>query len=181
MSTTTATTIRVVRVTKIGSVDPGVASEQVLWEGADTDDLSRQFPPSEVFGADPLGHAEIEDGHIRIGYRFEQFMDGLWQKIDDPRRRHTPLSEFERAVDTENRRDFPGDFLDVCQSCGHSPCECYEDEVDDWKPPWSYCEGCGAEVEYKDPLHDARRCINCGCCAEECQCWPEDQVLIEHL
>lgn len=128
MNTTTATTIRVIEImiTDFGLYNYGLPSEiteTVEWSGTDINELSRLYPPSNVFGADPLGRSEIEDGLIRYSYRFErQSEDGSWVVIDDPRRRLTPTTEFERAADAENRRDFPGDFLDACETCGRTDC-----------------------------------------------------------
>jgi len=124
-------TIRVVTTTKTGFVDPNV-SETTVWQGTDVDKLSRQFPPSEIWGADPLGHKEIEDGWIRWDTRFERLLeDGTWEKIDDPRRRLTPLTDLEREIDAENRRLFPGDYLTDDDDDGYdSYDDSYEDDYD---------------------------------------------------
>lgn len=69
--------------------------ETVKWSGNDIDELSHVYPRSNVFGADELGHSEIEGGGIRFDYHFErQNAEGDWERIDDP------------------RRLFPGDFVD---------------------------------------------------------------------
>jgi hypothetical protein len=103
--------------------------ETIKWSGTDIKKLSRQYPPSNIFGADPLGHSEIEDGLIRYDYRFEcQTEDGSWEKIDDPRRRITPMTSLEREIDAENRRDFPGDYITSdCERCGDYGCDECED------------------------------------------------------
>ena len=109
------TTYRVNQVTTVdflqGKRD---VTTKVIWEGADLDDLSRKYPPSSVFGADPLGHNEFEDGCIRFDHEFERKAeDGAWETIPDPRtRKDKSLTAYERAIDEENRRDFPGDFYD---------------------------------------------------------------------
>lgn len=87
--------------------------EQELWKGSDTSELSKQYPPSEIFGADPLSHSEIEDGLIRFDYDFQELQEGEWVTISDPRIRHQAgLTELEREIDAENRRRYPGDFVD---------------------------------------------------------------------
>lgn len=104
--------VRVVKTMHVGSK----TEESVIWEGSDTIALSKQYPPSEIFGADELGHNEIEGGHIRWDHHFEEMThwDGVnseWVKIVDPRKRITPMTATERAIDAENRRDFPGDYM----------------------------------------------------------------------
>lgn len=176
MNTFTATTIRVIEImiTDFGLRSYGILSEiteTVKWLGTDINELSRLYPPSKVFGADPLGRSEIEDGLIRYSYRFErQSEDGSWVAIDDPRRRLTPMSEFECAVDAENRRDFPGDFLDVCQDCGRDPCECDDDRIDDYVDPPEYCADCGEEIVHDEIDHDRLLCAICKRCPAACFC-----------
>lgn len=119
---------RVVKVTtdSFGKYTQGKASDvvrEIIWQGSDTAELSRQYPPSEIFGADPLSHSEIEDGLIHFDYRFEhQVEDGSWKRIKDPRRRLTPVTTLEREIDAENRRLFPGDYEDYCPDCGYASC-----------------------------------------------------------
>ena len=136
--------IRVVSTTEIGFVDPQV-SETVIWQGQDADQLSREFPPSEIWGADPLGHKEIEDGWIRMDKRFErQLEDGTWEEIDDPRRRLTPITEYEREIDAENRQRFPGDYITVdCDRCGDYGCDECEDPYDEPDYDCDYCRDFG--------------------------------------
>lgn len=113
MTSTKNVTYRVI-VTTVNDFlsDDDSVSESIFWEGIDTDQLSRDYPPSEIFGADKLDHREIEDGYIRTDFRFErQTGDGSWEACDDPRRRITPMTAMERAIDAENRRDFPGDYI----------------------------------------------------------------------
>ena len=121
MTMTATTTYRVVSTTTVGFVDPKV-TESIKWEGTDIDELSVEYPPSSIFGADPLSHSEIEDGFIRTDHRFEHFVDGIWVEIDDPRRRLTPTTALELEIDAENRRLFPGDFDDYCVD-GHRDCD----------------------------------------------------------
>ncbi len=98
-------------------------TESVKWIGDDANSLSREYPPSDIWGADELGHSEVEDGLIRFDYRFErQLADGSWVKIDDPRARITPVTEREREIDAENRRLYPGDYFDGCDACGYEDC-----------------------------------------------------------
>lgn len=123
--------------------EPSDVTETIKWSGTDLDVLSIQYPPSQIMFADPLGHSEIEDGLIRYDYRFErQCEDGSWEKISDPRRRLTPITDHERAIDAENRRRFPGDHSfyvgEDCQ-CGQPDCsECnpngYLDYLDEPDP-----------------------------------------------
>lgn len=111
MNTTKTQQYRVVATTTVGFVDPKVTTA-VKWEGSDTDELSREFPPSDIFGADDLFQKEIEDGLISTRFTFEQQLeDGSWEEIDDPRRRLTPMTDLELVIDAENRRDFPGDYI----------------------------------------------------------------------
>lgn len=129
-------TLRVIKVTESDFVAPGAlrpeVTEQTVWEGNDVRELSRQFPPSNIMGADELGHHEIEDGWIRFDHRFERLQGGRWVKISDPRIRLDPaLTEDEEAIDAENRRLFPGDFLrpeDEYDPDDHMP-DFGEDEV----------------------------------------------------
>lgn len=106
-----ATQYRVIKI--LTAFGPGGPKEETIWEGSDIIALSKQYPPSNIFGADPLGHHEIEDGWIRWDHRFESFQDGKWTECPDPRRRiSAELSQLERDIDAENRRDFPGDYED---------------------------------------------------------------------
>lgn len=124
-------TYRVVRITTndfgpFNQTGPTQIDESVFWTGDSIEELSRAFPPSKVFGADRLGHTEIEDGLIRFDYRFEQEVDGEWVQIDDPRvRLNSALTEIEKAQDAENRRLYPGDFITEDGSCDH--CGSYHD------------------------------------------------------
>ena len=109
-------TLRVIKITESDFTASGVQkpeiTEQTVWEGNDVRELSRQFPPSNIMGADELGRHEIEDGWIRFDHRFERLQGGRWVKIGDPRVHLDPaLTETEAAIDAENRRLFPGDFL----------------------------------------------------------------------
>lgn len=89
-------------------------TEATYWEGDSVDELSEKYPPSRIFGADPLGFSSIEDGWITWRFRFEKLEEGAWAEIDDPRVRHDldVLTELEAAIDAENRRMFPGDFIE---------------------------------------------------------------------
>jgi len=134
---------------------PSKVDESIKWSGTDLDDLSRTFPPSNIFGADPLGHSEIEDGLIRYDYRFErQSEDGTWEQIDDPRRRITPMTSQEREIDAENRRLFPGDYVT-------------EDDEDDYgydDYDQYYCDNChDAGCSECDPSPDCSNCDDRGC------------------
>lgn len=167
MNDTATTAIRVVQRVKIGSD----VIEKPVWTGDDVDELSVEHPPSDIFGADSLGRTEIEDGYIITTYRFErQAKDGSWEEIDDPRRRLTPMTELEEAIEAENRRYFPGDFLDVCQDCGRDPCECDEDRMDNYERPPEYCADCKMEVVYDHTDHDREICAICNRCSVGCNC-----------
>jgi hypothetical protein len=122
------TEYRVIKTTTVGFGDEAKQTDEVVWQGSDTDELSRQYPPSEIFGADRLGHSEIEGGHIRFDCRFERLEGEAWVEIKDPRRRITPMTAVEREIDAENRRLYPGDFWDGCDSCGDPTCwgECQD-------------------------------------------------------
>jgi hypothetical protein len=113
-------TIRVIREYRTSFGDRDNISEDTLWTGNDITQLSQQYPPSDVWGADELGYAQYEDGCITQQVRFEQQLDdGSWTEIEDPRiRLDAGLSDYEREIDQENRRLFPGDYL--------------EDDEDDW-------------------------------------------------
>lgn len=143
------------------SGQPSTIDETVKWSGTELDELSRKYPPSEIFGADPLGHSEIEDGLIRHSYRFErQLSNGSWEKIDDPRRRLTPITTLEREIDAENRRLFPGDFAtdDDCGRCGGYGCEeCEDDQREELKPQ---CYECG-DVHTNPALTSDDACKSC--------------------
>lgn len=157
MSTVTTTSYRVVKTTTIGFGDDAEHKEQIVWQGTDTKVLSRQYPPSQILGADPLGHSEIEGGHIRFDYRFERLVGNEWQEIDDPRARLTPMTELEREIDAENRRLFPGDYEQ------DDPYEDYDDPYD----PGYYCEHCHDHGCSKCELEE-EPCEKCG--MDPCWC-----------
>lgn len=129
----TKTTIRY-RVIQTITYDFAVKNIQTstFWEGTDVGQLSRSYPPSHVFGADQLAHREMEDGCIRYDYTFQhQTEDGSWEDCSDPRRRTTPMTALERAIDAENRRLFPGDFEtdDDPDDDGDPDSDYYEDDI----------------------------------------------------
>lgn len=120
--------IRVVEIMRVG-IGQYSETERVKWQGEDVDELSALYPPSKVDGVDDLWHREIDDGLIRWDCRFEQQQpDGSWIEIKDPRRRPLKVSEgflaLEAAIEEENRRLFPGDYMDE----GDSPPWDDEDE-----------------------------------------------------
>lgn len=111
----TTTSYRVVRKTTNDLGGETTVTTKVVWTGTDLDELSRQFPPSNIFSADDLGHHEIEDGWIRWDHTFEKRASESeeWQKIKDPRRRLDPqMSDYEAAIYEEHLRHFPGDCED---------------------------------------------------------------------
>ena len=151
----TATLYCVVKITTIGDKDP---ETEVFWEGPDIQELSQKYPPSEVFGADELGHHEIEGGHIRWSYAFHKFETGRWIVCEDPRvQLRQGLSGLEREIDAENRRMFPGDFLDEedyedvyeleCPDCGSPYCDGYCPERWEMEEQWAHER---AEVEREE-------------------------------
>lgn len=136
------------------------STSSIKWAGTDAKTLSYEHPPSDIMFADPLGHSEIEGGHIRSDYDFyERQADGSWQEISDPRVRLTPITEYERAIDAENRRDFPGDYIDECGYCGSDPCVC-EDDEDRYRVDCATCDDHGCALS--DPNWCAD-CDNHGC------------------
>lgn len=160
--------VRVVTTTTIGFVDPRV-DESVRWQGVDLDELSLEFPPSDIMFADELGIKEdLEDGWIRFRTRFERLLpNGSWEEIDDPRRRLTPMTDLEREIDADNRRRFPGDYMsdDDCERCGGYGCpECdssyYEEHY--------YCDDChDAGCKECEESYDCESCHDYGC--ERCE------------
>ncbi len=114
---------RVIKKTVVGICDT-TEYEETVWQGSDLKDLNEKHPRSEIMGADSLGRSEIDDGLIIMTCRFEQSEDGKNWTIceDDPRRVRgiSEMTEFEAAVDAENRQRYPGDYLEE------------EDEEDDW-------------------------------------------------
>jgi hypothetical protein len=148
MTMSTATQqYRVVSTTTTGFVDPKVDTS-IVWEGSDIDELSREYPPSNIMFADPFDQKEIENGFIITRFTFErQLEDGSWEEIDDPRRRLTPVTAYERAIDAENRRDFPGDYIT-------------EDDEDDFsfdnREVWG-------DVEDDEPEYNCYNCADNGC------------------
>lgn len=169
MNTTTAATMyRVVATTRTGFTDERV-DVSFPWTGTDIDELSRLYPPSDIFGADPLFHHEIEDGFIRTDYKFEQkLFNGSWVEIHDPRRRLTPMTALERAIDAENRRDFPGDYItEDCTACGDYGCpEC---DGDPYGPDCTKCNDDGCD-----------KCMNCIDCHDYgCAKCDPDNVCID--
>jgi hypothetical protein len=149
---------RVIATTTTGFVDPKIDTT-VKWEGTDTDDLSREYPPSDILFADPLFQKEIEDGYIITRFTFEQQLaDGSWEQIDDPRRRITSVTAYERAIDEENRRDFPGDYITSdCERCGDYGC----DECED--PYRVDCTNCNDNGCAKCDPNWCTACDNHGC------------------
>lgn len=98
--------------------------ENVIFVGNLTE-LNRDYPLSRVYGADKLSHKEIEDGFVRWDYTFFKSSDDLnWITCSDPRSyTDRELTEWERAIDEENRRLYPGDFSDEYD-------DMYEDDDD---------------------------------------------------
>jgi len=131
---------RVQKTTKVGS---DLASEDLVWSGTDTDELSRKFPPSQIWGADPLGRSEIDDGHIIFDHLFECSEDEgqTWQTCKDPRRRITPVTDLEREIDAENRSRFPGDYIE------------HEDD-EPWDDQWG--DEPSLDSEYDEPSLDSQ-------------------------
>ncbi len=155
MNSTITKRYRVIATTTIGFVDPKVDTI-VKWEGTDTDELSREYPPSDIMFADPLDQKEIEDGFIITRFAFEQQLtDGSWEQIDDPRRRLTPITTYERAIDEENRRLYPGDYITECQDCGYDDCRCDDNSVD--------CTACNDNGCAKCDPDWCTACDNNGC------------------
>lgn len=153
-------TYRVIKTTTVGFGDEQ-AESSTIWQGTDTKALSIKYPPSDIFGADPLFQPDIEDGYICFSTRFErQLADGTWEKCDDPRRRITPMTEIEREIDRENRRDFPGDYItsDDCDRCGGYGCpECEDDDRYN-------CDNChDVGCLFCDPSPDCSNCDDHGC------------------
>ncbi len=150
MNSTITKRYRVLATTTIGFVGPKVDTS-VKWEGTDTDELSREYPPSDIMFADPFDQKEIEGGFIITRFTFEQQLaDGSWEKIDDPRRRITPMTAFERVIDAENRRDYPGDYITECDQCGYDDCRC-----DDYSVNCTSCD------DYGCAKCDTNWCTNC--------------------
>ncbi len=130
MPTQTTAHYRVIMITTDSLGSSTKTSEATKWEGDNIADLSLLFPPSQVFGADPLGYSEIEDGLIRFDHRFEQLLDGEWVQIDDPRVLSNLVHRArERAIDEENRRLYPGDYTNeddgtLCGICCRDLTDC---------------------------------------------------------
>lgn len=124
MNSTITKRYRVVATTTTGFIDPKVDTT-VKWKGTDTDELSRAYPPSDIMFADPFDQKEIEGGLIITRFTFEQQLaDGPWEEINDPRRRLTPITDYERAIDEQNRHMYPGDYITSdCDRCGDHGCD----------------------------------------------------------
>jgi len=126
-------------------------TESVKWEGNSLTELSEKYPPSRIFGADELGHHEIEDGWIRWDHRFEVMQDGVWVECEkDPRRPLGYLTEREQEIDAENRRLYPGDFLtEDYENCDNV-------DRDDWPEidvdPCS-CDKTSSSADSDCPIH----------------------------
>lgn len=109
------TRFRVLKITVYEFTPNANPTTLVIWEGTDLDELSTKFPKSNVKGADSLGHASIEDGYIHWNCHFEKQVDGGdWMGISDPRHRvySKEQEDLEAEIDAENRRNFPGDYLE---------------------------------------------------------------------
>ena len=155
MSSTLVQRCRVIATTTTGFSDPQIVTT-VKWEGTDTDELSRAYPPSNILFADPFDQKELEDGYIITRFSFvQQLADGSWKSINDPRRRLTPITDIERAIDEENRRLFPGDYITECQDCGYSDCRCEENRVD--------CISCNDQGCAECDPNWCKKCDNNGC------------------
>jgi len=91
----------------------GIPRVEVKFEGSLLD-LNTTFPLSVVAHADPFDHKEIEEGYVQWDYTFYKSKDGLnWEECEDPRTytdRH--MTDFERAIDKENRGIYPGDYIE---------------------------------------------------------------------
>lgn len=181
MNTATAT-LRVRKTLYVGSAAPQTTT---FWEGSDIAELSKAYPPSQVLFADPLGHSELEGGHIRTDYTFERYVNGMWIEIDDPRVRLTPLTATEMAIDAINRHQFPGDYLDeeeefdpygddldphpgydesdyvICRVCDDEGCAlCNPSWLDENSPEPIFCTNCNDHgCDLCAPDEDF--CINC--------------------
>lgn len=161
--------IRVLKTVRSGNNQP---EPNTLWRGTDVTELSKLYPPSDIMFADPLGHSEIEGGHIRTDYTFQRLVADEWITIPDPRvRLNRTMTATERAIDAENRRLFPGDFGEaddeqydpygtegspwyeepidepvLCRVCDDQGCELCDpnwfDEDDEPEPPNGYCIDC---------------------------------------
>lgn len=168
MTTATArSTMPTLRVRKTMCVGSAAPQTSTFWEGSDIGALSTAYPPSEILFADPLGHSEIENGHIRTDYTFERLVDGQWQEIDDPRVRLTPRTATERAILAENMRDFPGDYDhgDTDDDLyGQDPYDEYdqEEQVDCLNCEDRGCQLCDPSLqEEEDPEPLQVICIHC--------------------
>ena len=116
------------------------STTSTVWQGETIEELSLRYPPSEIFGADKLDQFTCSD--LVKNYQFEQFTAGEWVVIDDPRVRLTPETEFERLIDAENRRLYPGDYIDEDDEYDYSYGDVDEESVS--------CDSCG-EDHYYDP------------------------------
>ncbi len=116
-------------------VGNGEATTSTVWEGDSVDELSTKYPPSEIWGADPFDPFECSD--FSKSYAFEtQTESGDWDKCNDPRVRVTPVTDYERAIDEENRRLYPGDYMD--------------DDFDDQREQEWCCQYCNEHVYLED-------------------------------
>jgi hypothetical protein len=166
MSTQTATVVtRVIKTLIVGET----SQVSIFWEGTNIEALSRQFPPSTVLFADQLGiRLDLDGGLVRTYFRFEQqATDGSWYEIDDPRVRVTPMTSMERAIDDDNRRQFPGDFITVdCERCGDHGCpECDTEKF--------YCDNCRDYGCMACEPHRYTPEKTCGYCSRY---FPEDEL-----
>ncbi len=127
------TRYRIVQVTK-NDFAPGdtKVTSSVVWEGTDIRELSMKHPPSQVFGADDLGHHEIEDGFVRWDSHFEKLVNEQWVRCDDPRIRglNREFADLEDAIDEENRRMFPGDYMNEYDDGDHEDAYGWDNEPD---------------------------------------------------
>ncbi|HXH27341.1 MAG TPA: hypothetical protein VNG90_05590 [Candidatus Acidoferrum sp.] len=164
MAATMTGAYRVIRITTDEFDTPTRVTEAQEWIGT-LDELNQRYPTSKVWGADELSHSEIEDGWIRFDYRFERQIGGdQWEVIDDPRDPPSDtMTDRERAIDDENRRLFPGEYVHeyedfnclYCRDRGCPECE-----------PW------GGMTD--EDLFDCPYCYDGGC--ERCQ--PPEPVIV---
>jgi hypothetical protein len=85
-----------------------LSKDQTIWKGSNIRQLSQDFPPSTVPGADPF-EAEYLNGTMLLWhFEFHRLEGGKWVPSSDPRvRLSEELTTLEQQMEALNSRLFP--------------------------------------------------------------------------
>lgn len=128
--------IRVISETYDTTNEPASFVRQILWIGCIPSQIADLYPLSNDEAQDPLGYQETADGKMCASTRFEGFADGIWYRINDPRRYAVPATE-EDLLDELFEKGCPECYtitsaaIDADERCAH--CErqnAYDNDIE---------------------------------------------------